>query len=75
MSLRNVSDYSPRSAVPSRWFDAKPYRIFMIAGAAFIAAYAIQQAFSLALLSVTIFDGNLPRLVSFECQDSRNPGA
>lgn len=58
MNLRNVSDYNAGPTVPSRWRgapDAKRYRIFMIAGAAFIAAYAIHQAFSLALLSVTIF--------------------
>jgi diguanylate cyclase (GGDEF)-like protein/putative nucleotidyltransferase with HDIG domain len=58
MNLRNVSDYNAGPSVPSRWGgapDAKRYRILMIAGAAFIAAYVIHQAFSLILLSVTIF--------------------
>src|SRR6266850_657439 len=58
MNPRNVSDYNTGPTVPSRWRgapDAKRYRVFMVAGAAFIAAYAIHQAFSLALLSVTIF--------------------
>ena len=35
----------------------KRYRIVMLAGLAFIAAWAIHQAFSLTLLSVTIFLG------------------
>ena len=35
----------------------KGYRVFVLAGAAFIAAWAIHQAFSLALLSITIFAG------------------
>ncbi len=35
----------------------KRYRVFMLAGVAFIAAWAIHQAFSLALLSLTIFIG------------------
>jgi diguanylate cyclase (GGDEF)-like protein/putative nucleotidyltransferase with HDIG domain len=35
----------------------KRYRVFIIAGGAFIAAWAIHQAFSLALLSITIFAG------------------
>ena len=58
MSLRDVSDYNPGSAAPPRWGGsphAKRYRVFIVAGGAFIAAYAIHQAFSLALLSVTIF--------------------
>jgi hypothetical protein len=33
----------------------KRYRIFILAGGAFIAAWAILQAFSLALLGITIF--------------------
>jgi diguanylate cyclase (GGDEF)-like protein/putative nucleotidyltransferase with HDIG domain len=36
---------------------AKRYRFLIIAGGAFIAAWAIHQVFSLALLSVTIFAG------------------
>jgi diguanylate cyclase (GGDEF)-like protein/putative nucleotidyltransferase with HDIG domain len=58
MSFRDVSDYNSGSASPAGWGgspDAKRYRVFVIAGAAFIVAYAIHQAFSLALLSVTIF--------------------
>src|SRR4026207_2444274 len=58
MSFRDVSDYTTGSALPPSWRrspQAKRYRVFMVAGGAFIAAYAIQQAFSLALLSVTIF--------------------
>ncbi|HKO60995.1 MAG TPA: diguanylate cyclase [Pyrinomonadaceae bacterium] len=35
----------------------KRYRVLMLAGAAFIAAWAINQAFSLPLLSLTIFAG------------------
>ena len=35
----------------------KRYRVFIFAGGAFIAAWAIHQAFSLALLSITIFAG------------------
>ncbi len=35
----------------------KGYRVFVLAGVAFIAAWAIHQAFSLALLSITIFAG------------------
>ncbi|HEY5884904.1 MAG TPA: diguanylate cyclase [Pyrinomonadaceae bacterium] len=35
----------------------KRYRVVMLAGVAFIAAWAIHQAFSLALLCVTIFIG------------------
>jgi diguanylate cyclase (GGDEF)-like protein/putative nucleotidyltransferase with HDIG domain len=58
MNLRNVSDFNAGPTLPSRWRgapDAKRYRIFMVAGAAFIAAYVIHQAFSLILLSITIF--------------------
>src|ERR1700674_2910860 len=57
MSFRDVS-YNPGSAASARWGrfpQAKRYRVFVVAGGAFIVAYAIQQAFSLALLSVTIF--------------------
>jgi diguanylate cyclase (GGDEF)-like protein/putative nucleotidyltransferase with HDIG domain len=35
----------------------KRYRVFILAGGAFIAAWAIHQAFSLALLTITIFAG------------------
>lgn len=35
----------------------KRYRVFILAGVAFITAWAIHQAFSLALLSITIFAG------------------
>lgn len=35
----------------------KRYRLFMLAGSAFIAAWAINQAFSVALLSLAIFCG------------------
>jgi diguanylate cyclase (GGDEF)-like protein/putative nucleotidyltransferase with HDIG domain len=38
-------------------FPEKRYRVFILAGGAFIAAWAIHQAFSLALLSITIFAG------------------
>jgi len=57
MSFRDVSDYNAGSAAPSGWGSpyVKRYRVFVIAGAAFIVAYAIHQAFSLALLSITIF--------------------
>jgi diguanylate cyclase (GGDEF)-like protein/putative nucleotidyltransferase with HDIG domain len=48
MNLPDVSDPNP---------VAKRYRIFMLAGGAFLAAWVIHQAFSLALLSVTIFAG------------------
>src|SRR6267142_3524464 len=60
MNPRNVSDYNTGPTVPSRWRgapDAKRYRVFMVAGAAFIAAYAIHQAFSRALLTITLFVG------------------
>ena len=58
MNLPDVSDYS--SVAPERWKVNVPirrYRFFMTAGGAFIAAWAIHQAFSLALLTVTIFAG------------------
>ncbi|MGI9069583.1 MAG: bifunctional diguanylate cyclase/phosphohydrolase [Pyrinomonadaceae bacterium] len=57
MSFRDVSDYNAESAAPSGWGSpyVKRYRVFVIAGGAFIVAYAIHQAFSLALLSITIF--------------------
>ena len=37
--------------------NAKRYRLLIVAGAALIAAWAIHQAFSLALLTITIFAG------------------
>lgn len=58
MSFRDVSEDSPKLAVPIRLVGspyAKRHRVFIVAGGAFITAYAIHQAFSLALLSVTIF--------------------
>jgi diguanylate cyclase (GGDEF)-like protein/putative nucleotidyltransferase with HDIG domain len=57
MSFRDVSDYNSGSAAPAGWGShyAKRYRVFVIAGGAFVVAYAIHQAFSLALLSVSIF--------------------
>jgi len=48
MSFRDVLNHTPGS-------NARRYRPFIVAGAAFIVAYTIHQAFSLALLSVTIF--------------------
>jgi diguanylate cyclase (GGDEF)-like protein/putative nucleotidyltransferase with HDIG domain len=41
----------------NRSVQVKPYRLFMLAGGAFIAAWIIHQAFSLALLSITIIAG------------------
>ncbi len=38
-------------------FLAKRYRLFIIAGGAFVAAWALHQMLSLALLSVTLFAG------------------
>src|SRR5437763_470615 len=38
-------------------FPAKRYRLFIIAGGAFVAAWAIHQMMSLALLSVALFAG------------------
>src|SRR5688572_27128701 len=58
MSLRDVSNYKPGPAELPRWgrsVQTKPHRIFIVAGGAFIAAYTIHQAFSLLLLSLTIF--------------------
>jgi diguanylate cyclase (GGDEF)-like protein/putative nucleotidyltransferase with HDIG domain len=43
-----------------RWAEclpAKPHKLLMLAGVAFIGAWAIHQAFSLLLLSVTIIGG------------------
>jgi diguanylate cyclase (GGDEF)-like protein/putative nucleotidyltransferase with HDIG domain len=47
----NVFNISGNDIPPKR------YRILILAGGAFIAAWTINQAFSLALLSVTIFAG------------------
>jgi diguanylate cyclase (GGDEF)-like protein/putative nucleotidyltransferase with HDIG domain len=46
MNLLDATDQRP---------PAKRYRFFIIAGSAFITAWAIHQMFSLALLSITIF--------------------
>lgn len=48
MNLLDISDYNAPS---------KRCRVYIIAGGAFLAAWAIHQAFSLALLSITIFVG------------------
>lgn len=48
MNRPDISDY---------YAPPKRYRIFILAGGAFIAAWAIHQAFSLALLCITIFAG------------------
>jgi diguanylate cyclase (GGDEF)-like protein/putative nucleotidyltransferase with HDIG domain len=48
MTLLDISDYNAPS---------KRCRVYMIAGGAFLAAWAIHQAFSLTLLSITIFVG------------------
>ena len=50
MKHPDVTDYSPE-------FTLGRYRFFILAGVAFIAAWAIQQVSSLALLSITIFTG------------------
>jgi diguanylate cyclase (GGDEF)-like protein/putative nucleotidyltransferase with HDIG domain len=56
MNLPDMTNYS--SVAPAQWNDSAPtrrYRFFITAGAAFIAAWAIHQAFSLTLLTITIF--------------------
>src|SRR6266542_5178171 len=50
MKQADVIDYSPE-------FSLGRYRFFILAGIAFIAAWAIQQVSSLALLTTTIFAG------------------
>ncbi|MEP6912083.1 MAG: diguanylate cyclase [bacterium] len=58
MNLRDASDYKSRPSARTYWGEptpAKRYPVFLIAGGAFIAACAIRQAFSLAILSATIF--------------------
>src|SRR5438128_11629578 len=60
MNLRDASDYKSRPLARTDWGEptpAKRYRVFLIAGGAFVAAYAIRQGFSLALLSATIVAG------------------
>ncbi|HKO96065.1 MAG TPA: diguanylate cyclase [Pyrinomonadaceae bacterium] len=56
-----MTQYKPEGRTEwSRWHEclpAKPSRLIILAGAAFIAAWAIHQAFSLALLSLTIIAG------------------
>jgi diguanylate cyclase (GGDEF)-like protein/putative nucleotidyltransferase with HDIG domain len=59
MNLLHIADHK-RAVLPEQRGSridraAKYQRVFILAGAAFIAAWAIHQAFSLALLSVTIF--------------------
>ena len=53
MNLLDISQYNSGT----RRLPAKPYRLVMLAGGAFIAAWVIHQAFSLALLSITIIAG------------------
>ena len=53
MNLLDISQYNSGT----RSLPAKPYRLLMLAGGAFIAAWVIHQAFSLALLSITIIAG------------------
>jgi diguanylate cyclase (GGDEF)-like protein/putative nucleotidyltransferase with HDIG domain len=58
MNLPDMTHHSP--VAPAQWNDNAPtrrYRFFITAGAAFIAAWAIHQAFSLTLLTITIFAG------------------
>src|SRR5688500_4733905 len=61
MNLQGISQFNSESQRGwSYWncsLPAKPYRLLMLAGAAFIAAWIIHQAFSLALLSITIVAG------------------
>ncbi len=52
MGLLDQTDF-----MASRNPNRKRYRLLIVAGAAFIAAWAIHQAFSLALLTITIFAG------------------
>ncbi len=59
MKLLNMADNKTGSPPgQARWgasYPAKCYQLFILAGGAFVAAWVIQQSFSLALLSVTIF--------------------
>ncbi len=47
MNLLDMTDYTKVGNLPAR-----PYRFFVLAGVALIAAWAIHQAYSLALLSI-----------------------
>ena len=53
MNLLDISQYNSGT----RSLPAKRYHLLMLAGGAFIAAWVIHQAFSLALLSITIIAG------------------
>ena len=60
MNLLDLTDNKPRSSPAGQpgWGENPPeqrYRMFILAGGAFLAAWAIHQAFSLAMLSVTLF--------------------
>src|SRR6266540_3178666 len=58
MNLPDMPNYS--SMTRTQWSVNAPtrcFRFFITAGGAFIAAWAIHQAFSLALLTITIFAG------------------
>lgn len=60
MNLLDLTDTKPGPSQPRqpRWTDNPPeirYRMFIIAGGAILAAWAIHRAFSLAMLSVTLF--------------------
>lgn len=50
MKLTDLTDY-----IAGKYPSGKRHRLFIVAGCAFIAAWAIHQAFSLALLTITIF--------------------
>lgn len=52
-----MDSLNPTEHLPDNNQPRKHYRLLMLAGAAFIAAWAIHQAFSLALLTITIFAG------------------
>lgn len=65
MNRLDASDYklgSPAGRLPldirlDEILPEKRYRLFMLAGGAFIAAWAIHQAFSVAFLTLAIFSG------------------
>ncbi|MBC8031617.1 MAG: diguanylate cyclase [Pyrinomonadaceae bacterium] len=65
MTRLDASDYkldSPAGRLPlnlslDEILPKKRYRLFMLAGIAFIAAWAINQAFSVAFLTLAIFSG------------------
>jgi diguanylate cyclase (GGDEF)-like protein/putative nucleotidyltransferase with HDIG domain len=50
MSLLDLGEHMPGT----KWF-ARPLRFLVIGGIAFIVAWAVHQAFSIALLTITIF--------------------